>query len=78
MLEKNAIVKVVNAHDDNDALMCIGVIESVKWDDCAEVEIYELKFPEFLNANPCCLPLNCNTYYYAEQLRELKLVEYSM
>lgn len=75
MLKKNSIVEVVKAVNDDDALMCIGVIESVEWDDCAKVEIYELKFPEFLNTDPCCLPLNCNAYYYAEQLRELKLVE---
>ena len=75
MLEKNDIVKVIKAESDNDALMCIGIVESVEWDDCAEVEIYELKFPEFLNTNPCCLPVNYNTYYYAEQLRELKLIK---
>ena len=75
MLKKNSIVEVVKAVNDDDALMCIGVIESVEWDDCAEVEIYELKFPEFLNTDPCCLPLNCNACYYAEQLRELKFVE---
>ena len=75
MFEKNSIVNVVKAINKKDALMCIGFIKSVEWDDCAESEIYELEFPEFLNENPCCLPVNYNVWYYAEQLQELKLVK---
>ena len=75
MFGKNSIVKVVKASHDNDALMCIGFIKSVEWDDCAEMEIYELEFPEFLNTDPCCLPEKCNVLKYAEQLQELKLIE---
>ncbi len=73
--EKNDLVKVVKLKDENDALMCIGVIESVEWDDCAEMEVYELEFPGFLNTKPCCVPMNCNSYYYGRQLQKLKLVE---
>ena len=75
MFEKNSIVEVVKAINKNDALMCIGFVKSVEWDECAEMDIYELEFPEFLNENPRCLPVNCNVWYYAEQLQELKLIE---
>lgn len=75
MFVENSIVKVVRAYHDNDALMYIGFIKSVEWDDCAEEEIYELEFPDFLNTDPCCLPMNCNAWYYAEQLQELRIVE---
>lgn len=75
MFEKNDIVKVVDSYNGDDALMCIGFIKSVEWDDCAEVEIYEVEFPDFLNSDPCCLPMNHNTWYYAKQLQALKLVE---
>ncbi len=74
MLGKNDIVKVVKLENENDALMCIGFIKIVEWDDCANTEIYELEFLDFLNDEPCLLPQNYNTWYYAEQLQELKLV----
>ena len=75
MLGKNSIVEVIMPIQEKDALMCIGFIKSVEWDSCAEKEIYELEFPDFLNENPCCLPINYNVWYYAEQLHELKLVK---
>lgn len=74
MLGKNDIVKVVKTENGNDALMCIGFIKSVELDECANTDIYELEFPDFLNDEPCCLPQNYNTWYHKDQLQELKLV----